>query len=112
MTGGAAVLQIPRTPGVGVRFHHTDAKLADFTNAAVVWINDAVWSVATRSAVYARLAADLRLGALVVDYHDSLVTAGTPSLVFNRKALADNPARGPESSGVCLRAQCRTLRSR
>ena len=76
MTGGAAVLQIPRTPGVGVRFHHTDAKLADFTNAAVVWINDAVWSVATRSAVYARLAADLRLGALVVDYPDSLVPHG------------------------------------
>ena len=85
MTGGAAVLQIPRTPGVGVRFHHTDAKLADFTNAAVVWINDAVWSVATRSAVYARLAADLRLGALVVDYHDSLVTAGTPSLFFQQQ---------------------------
>ena len=105
-------VQIPRTPGVGVRFHHTDAKLADFTNAAVVWINDAVWSVATRSAVYARLAADLRLGALVVDYHDSLVTAGTLSHLSATATLADNPARGPDSSGVCLCAQCRTLRSR
>eukprot|EP01051_Picozoa_sp_SAG22_P009940 SAG22_NODE_863_length_6804_cov_3.086652_8_plen_259_part_00 len=59
----------------GVRFVCDDARNADLHEAAVIWINGAVWSPVTRSAIYAKLAAEAKPGALVIDYHDALAKA-------------------------------------
>ena len=40
-----------------------------------VWLSSAVWSNRLRGRVYAKLAKELRVGAIIVDYHNSLATA-------------------------------------
>ena len=72
--------KIDASPGTGVRFFCQDGRDAELSEATVIWLNAAVWSVATRSAIYAKITAEVQEGALVIDYHDSLATA-----------LADSP---------------------
>jgi hypothetical protein len=42
-----------------VRFVCADARTAELHLTSIIWINDAVWSPVTRSAVYAKITAEV-----------------------------------------------------